>query len=109
MLKPKPGDIFLVPVPFQDDIFSSKHRPAVILRDEGNGFFLMAPITGTNLTGKQVGIWIIKTSSEGVAMKLQKDSFILLEKGRLQKFPSYALSQYWGHCPCLEELLTKLR
>lgn len=102
-----PGDMYLIAFPFKDDIFESKARPVVVLRDEGNGLYLIAPVTGTNLTGKKDGLWISKDSDEGAKMKLQKDSFIVVDY--TIKWPSFALWDYWGHCPCVNELLKKLK
>ena len=103
----QPGDMFEVPFPFKDDFFASKRRPVVVLRDEGNGLYLIAPVTGTNQTGRQEGLWISKDSDEGMKMRLVKDSFIVVDKKI--KWPSYALLDYWGHCPCVAELLAKLK
>lgn len=102
----QPGDMFEIPFPFKDDIFKSKTRPVIVLREEGNGLFLIAPITGTNHTGKRTGLWLLKDSPEGVRMNLKKDSFIVIDN-RI-KWPSYMLINYWGHCPIVEELLKKL-
>jgi hypothetical protein len=101
-----PGDMFLIPFPLKDNIFESKARPVVVLRDEGNGCFLIAPVTGTNLTGKKRGLWISKDSPAGIKMKLQKDSFVVVD--HCIKWPSFGLHDYWGHCPCVDELLKKL-
>jgi len=103
----QPGDMFYIPVPFQDDIFTSKRRPVIVLRDEGNGLFLVAPITGTNKTGMCSGLWILKDSADGLAMNLDKDSFIEVDKAL--KWPSFGLMDYWGHCPIVSELLAKLK
>jgi hypothetical protein len=99
----KPGDIFCIPVPFKDDPFKSKKRPVLILRDEGNGLYSVAPITGTNYTGIKKGKWILHDTSVGKKMCLTKDSFILLDK--VIQYPSFGLMDYWGHCPILNELL----
>jgi PemK-like, MazF-like toxin of type II toxin-antitoxin system len=92
-----PGDMFYIPFPFADDPFKSKNRPVVVLRDEGNGLFLIAPVTGTNLTGRRAGSWILMDSDVGKKMNLDKDSFIVVDKN--MKWPSYGLTDYWGHCP----------
>jgi len=107
MIKPQPGDMFRIPVPFRDDFFQSKLRPVVVLKDLGNGMFLVAPVTGTNLTGLQSGLWISKNSPEGKSMNLTKDSFIIVDAK--YKWPSYALIDYWGRCNLVEELLSKLK
>jgi mRNA-degrading endonuclease toxin of MazEF toxin-antitoxin module len=102
-----PGDMFEISFPYEDDIFKNKPRPVVILRNDGNGLFLIAPVTGTNFTGKRPGLWISKDSEEGKKMNLQKDSFIVMDK--CKQWPSFGLREYWGHCPCVEELLKKLK
>jgi len=101
-----PGDIYYIPVPFKQDFFKSKPRPVVVLRDEGSGLFLVAPITGTNHTGYRNGIWILKDSIDGKKMELEKDSFIVVQDSF--KYPSFGLMEYWGHCHLVEELLSKL-
>ncbi len=103
----QPGDMFSIPFPYKDNIFESKCRPVVVLRDEKNGLFLIAPVTGTNLTGKREGLWVSKDSDEGIKMRLTKDSFIVVDN--TIKWPSFGLLDYWGHCPCVNELLAKLK
>ncbi|MFZ6009178.1 MAG: hypothetical protein ACOYXT_02425 [Bacteroidota bacterium] len=76
------------------------------MRDEGNGLFLIAPVTGTNFTGKRIGMWILKDSPEGLQMNLTKDSFIIVDKKI--KWPVFGLLDYWGHCPLVKQLLEKL-
>jgi len=101
-----PGDMYYIPIPYKDDFFESKKRPVVVLRDEGNGLFLVAPVTGTNHTGYKKGIWLLKDSDDGKKMGLDKDSFIVV--GESLKWPSFGLMDYWGHCHLVEELLKKL-
>lgn len=101
-----PGDIYCIPFPFKDDFFQSKSRPVVVLRDEGNGIFLIAPITGTNHTGYRNGLWIFKDSEDGKKIGLTKDSFIVVDKSF--KWPSFGFTEYWGHCHLVKELLEKL-
>lgn len=102
----RPGDMFCIPFPFEDDIFKSKKRPVVVLRDEGNGLFLVAPITGSNLSAFKRGIWVERNSPEGRKMNLAKDSFIVVDKK--MKWPSFGLMEYWGHCPIVDKLLALL-
>jgi hypothetical protein len=102
-LQPRPGDIFLTPIPFSQDIFQSKQRPVVVLKEPQNGICEVAPITGTNKTGIEKGKWILKDSAIGIKMNLKKDSFILM--GKVRRLPTFSLIQYWGHCPIVDELL----
>jgi hypothetical protein len=102
----EPGDIFYIPHPYEQNPLQSKSRPVVVLRDEHDGHYLIAPITGTNHTGWKKGIWILKDSEDGKKMGLTKDSFIVVDKKF--KWPSFGFSQYFGHCHLVDELLRKL-
>ena len=102
----QPGDMFFIPdFPYHGSIFDAKGRPVIVIRAERDGiFFHIAPITGDNLTGLCDGKWILKDSDNGKKMNLKKDSFILLDN-RVMKVSSIVLTDYWGHCSCIEELL----
>ncbi len=100
------GDIFFTSVPFEEDPRQSKPRPVVVLRKEGNGLVLIGIFTGTNKTGFKKGLWILKESEDGVKMGLTKDTFIIVDKK--YRWPEYQLTDYFGHCHLVEELLQKL-
>jgi hypothetical protein len=59
------------------------------------------------LPGDMFGVWILMDSDVGKKMNLDKDSFIVVDKN--MKWPSYGLTNYWGHCPIVSVLIEKLK
>ena len=70
------GDVVLVQFPYREDRTRFKKRPAIIIREDTQGEYLICQITGTDRRGKNKGYWIEADSEDGKQMKLQKDSFV---------------------------------
>ena len=73
------GDVVTVLFPFSDGL-GAKRRPAVIVREDPPGVFLICQIT-TNLgrASKSKGCIVKKASEEGARMGIDSDSFINAE------------------------------
>lgn len=71
-----PGDVVLCKFPLREDDTQWTQRPALVMRviNEGESYKL-AQITGTDRTGSLPGLFVKRTSKEGAAMRLRKDSF----------------------------------
>lgn len=68
-------DAVLVLFPFADGS-NAKKRPAIVVREEYTGEFLVCQITSTNRSDKLKGFWIAKDSEEGESMGVLSDSFV---------------------------------
>lgn len=75
MPKYQRGDIVLVEFPFSDGI-GSKHRPAVVIREEYADEYLICQITKKNRSDKLRGFWILMDSEDGREMGIKTDSFV---------------------------------
>lgn len=96
----KPGDVVYASFPFQDTR-DTKPRPAVIIEVFPDSSF-SCMITGTDLRGRNKGIWVEKDSEAGKLMGLGKDSFINAE--RTETISNSMIFNIMGFCPLLEDL-----
>lgn len=70
-----PGDVVLIPFPFEDSN-ELKRRPALVLKVEEELMLILLKITTKNKSDHNKGIWVKKNSDRGQYMGLTKDSFI---------------------------------
>lgn len=90
-----PGDVVLLPFPYEEDPSKFKYRPALII-DINDGIKLATlKITGTNKISQKKGMWVEKDSKRGMLMGLTKDSFI--DCSRIVKVDEFEITQMIGY------------
>src|SRR4030042_2216678 len=101
-LKGKRGDVVIALFPFEEDPYSLKPRPIVIIREDCASEYYVCKITKTDRCSTQKGFWILKDSHEGKTMGLDFDSFVSVTKRRL--IDKKLVIKKIGICPFMDNI-----
>ena len=105
----QPGEVIRAYFPF-DEPTGGKPRPVLILDIESDQLYKCCMITSTDRTGKCKGEWILKDSTLGKALGLDRNSFINLDNIKLiPRSLVEALKSPQGEYPDFDDFLQRHR
>lgn len=102
------GDVFIVPFfPHQEDKHAGEPRWVIVLEDLGKVFSIVPMTSELKQESKYLKtIRIDQLSPEGIAMQLEADSIIILD--RELSLPEFSFKEKYKRGKCPEELIDRI-